>query len=379
MARNKKQLVETSDPSSTPVTKAELKDRLGAMQASASKFKSWKPAGEVLSKVRSHPTIFPLVDRAIGVGGWPIQRVAVVHGPSNHGKTMFVHGLGLSFLKAYNFFAFVDAEYTTPISWLDTIMSSYASYPGFIAKRPESYEDTVSAVREFAEGVAKDRAKGLLPSDITGLIVVDSIKKLVPKTLLAKILAGGNGADGAKGRGAMMKAALNAQWLDELVPLLYHANLGMVFISREYENSDQGTLKLSDPGGGFDYKVGGGKALIFESSVVCRITRSWVKEGADGVVVGERHQVKVTKTKVANKTNKASIGYFHTSNGVLVPEGFDRARDVIELGRQAGVLEMNGSWLSWPAGGQKWQGESNAVKALTADQALLDTIEGEAR
>ena len=378
MPRTKKQ----AEPApSKPPAKGELRDRLNAMQVSANKFKAWKPAGEVLTAVRSHPTIFPLVDRAIDVGGWPLQRVGLVHGPSGMGKTLFVHGLGLSFLTAANFYAFVDAEYTTPVEWLAMLMAGQVSNPGFIAQRPESYEETVNGVREFAEGIANDRATGKLPPDITGLIVVDSIRKLVPKKLLDKILSGKGGMDGASGRGAMMKAALNAQWLDELVPTLYHANLGMVFISREYENSDTNTLKLQDPGGGFDYKVGGGKALIFESSIVARVTRSWVKDGSaeDAKVIGEKHHVTITKTKVAGKEDKTTVGHFHTSNGRLTPVGFDRARDVFNLAVDAGVLKQAGSWYSWPKLGMKWQGENKTVKALSDDRALLDTLEGEAR
>ena len=368
MARSKK----------TPSSKGELKDRLGALRNVATSFGNWKPAGEVLTAVRAHPTIFPLVDRATGVGGWPIQRIGLVHGPSNHGKTAFVHGLGLSFLNSGNFYAFVDAEYTTPSDWLRTLMAEQADHPGFVAMRPRNYEQTVKAVREFAQTIANQRAKGALPPDVTGLIVVDSVRKLVPKKLLDNMMKDSGGLDGASGRGAMMKAALNGQWLDELVPLMFHANLGMVFISREIENTDT-AMKLNEPGAGFDYKVQGGKAMLYESSLVTRITRSWVKDGSgdDARIVGERHKVAITKTKVSGKTDKVSNGFFHTSNGLLVPTGFDRARDVLELALDAKVVTQSGSWFRW--GDMKWQGQNNAVKALSADGALLDTLEGEAR
>lgn len=359
-------------------------DRLSKISRVARGISSFKPATTVLTKVRAHPTIFPLYDRATKVGGHPIERIALVHGPSNHGKTAFVHGLGLSFLQAGNFYAYVDAEYTTPEDWLMMLMRQFAHHPGFLAQRPKSYEETVDSVREFVTKLAKARDKGDLDPDTTGLIVVDSVRKLVPKNLMAKMLKGADSSDGsidgASGRGAMIKAALNAQWLDELVPLLYHTRTSLVFIAREYEAAID-LRKLHEPGGGSEYKVGGGKAIIFESSIVARVTRSWVKEGSgdNSRIVGERHRIDITKTKVSGKQHKVETGFFHTSNGVLTPAGFDRARDVLELAIDAGVVQQAGAWLKCDKLGQKWQGFSNAVVALTNDRALLDTLEGEAR
>lgn len=361
--------------------KAELTDRLKGIAKVATQLQSWRPAAEVLTKVRAHPTCFPLLDRATRVGGWPIERICLVHGPSNHGKTALTHGLGLSFLQAANFYAFVDAEYATPQEWLRDLMRGFADHPGFIAKRPDSYEQTVESVREVAETVAKGRDAGDLHPDTTALIVVDSIRKLVPRNLMKKILKGKDGLDGASGRGAMIKAALNAQWLDELVPLLYHTHCGLVFVSREYESQpDLSKLNDGDPTMGFDYKVGGGRALIFESSIVARVTRTFVTEGSGEAsrVVGEKHRVTIRKTKVGGKDDRVSIGYFHTSNGVLVPAGFDRARDVFEMCRETGIIDQAGAWFSYQ-GERLGQGASNAVKTLTENSALMNELEAKGR
>lgn len=360
------------------------KQRLSALYAVSQKMKGFRPAKEVLTKIRSHPTIFPLYDRATGIGGHPLERVVLIHGPSGHGKTAFVHGLGLSFLHAHNFYAFVDAEYTTPEDWLQTLMSGYSEHPGFIASRPNSYEETVDSVRSVVTNIADARKRGDIPEETTGLIVIDSLKKLVPVNLMKNLLKGAESADGsidgARGRGAMMKAALNAQWLDELIPLLYHTKCTLVFIARETESAID-LRKPSEPGDGMGYKVTGGKSLIYESSMVGRITHTWVKEGSgdSSRVVGERHRISITKTKVSGKTAKVENGYFHTSNGLLVPQGFDRARDVLELALDSGHVKQTGAWYQCDTLNCKWQGISKAVVALSQDQVMLDTLEGEAR
>lgn len=303
-------------------------------------------------------------------------------------NTIFVHGLGLSYLRAGHFYAYVDAEHTTPETWLRDLMAQHAENPAFLAQRPVTFEETVDAVRELVDGVAKARNDGDLEPDTSALIVIDSIRKLVPKNLLAKILKhGADGAkgsvDGAGGRAAQMRAALNAQWLDELTPLLSHTKTSLVFISRETEdpNADPSAKKY-----GTDFKVGGGKALVYDSSLVCRITRAaWVKESsADNArIIGEKHRVRIHKTKVGGKEGRYTDAFFHTSNGVLQPPGFDPARDLLEMALERGDVVQSGSWYSTAADGESiGQGKNAAVKYLYDNpdtmNALQERIAGDA-
>lgn len=80
-------------------------------------------------------------------------------------------------------------------------------------------------------------------------------------------------------------------------------------------------------------------------------------------MLGERHTVEIHKTKVAKRTDKIPTGDFTTSNGVLVPEGFDLARDLLDVGQELGVVELRGA--SYSFGGERIaMGEHNAVKVL---------------
>jgi recombination protein RecA len=366
--------------SKAPVA-ADTRDRLTRMQSVSKRFEQWRPAAQVLTRVRAVPTRFVQVDHATKVAGWPIERFATVHGPSNHGKTAFCHGLGLSFLERGHFYAFVDAEYTTPEDWLAKLMGEHSTHPGFVALRPHSFEETVDAVRGFCEQVAEARAKGEIDADTSAIVVVDSMKKLVPKRLLERIAKDGadnkkGSVDGYGGRAAQYKAALISQWLDEMVPLLYHTGTSMVAITREADDPDADQRDKQ-----FDaaWKVQGGKSLVYEASLVVRITReSWTHETSDKAspIVGERHLARIWKTKVGGKEDKHADAYFHTSNGVQVPEGFDRARDVLELGVALGIVEQAGAWFRW--GGHKWNGEAKALHAL-CDVGVLAELEAEVR
>lgn len=330
---------------------AGTRDRLQAMQAVSSRFGVWRPAPEVLTEVRAVRTCFPQVDRATRVGGWPIQRICTVHGPSNHGKTAFCHGLGYSFLEGGHFYGFVDAERTTPERWLRSLGEKYLKHPGFVAMRPTSFEETVDAVRNFCLTIGEAKDKGELEADTSGLIVVDSIRKLIPERLLERILKDGaegdkGSVDGMSGRGAQYKAALQSQWMDELVPMLDECGIGMVIITRE---ADDPNASAQDLLYGKGWKVQGSKSLIYDASLVARITRAeWTNAGPKGdpLIVGERHQVRIWKTKVGGKEDKHVDAFFHTSNGVEAPEGFDRPRDVFEMALEHGLIEQAGSWYT---------------------------------
>ena len=346
----------------------------------AAKSKSFRPAREVLRRVRAVPSIFPSVDRATRVGGWPIDRIAVVHGPSAAGKTLFAHGLGLSFLRRGHMYCLLDVEMTTPQPWMETLFGEYADNPAFIASRPKTYEQAVNDVRKVAEGVAEQREKGRLPPDTTALFVVDSIRKLVPEDIQARIKKLGaegekGSVDGFSGAAGRMRAALNAAWLDELVPLMGHTGCAMLFVGRE---SDDPTADARDRQFGNDWKLTGGRALYFDSSMVVRVSRaSMVFEGPEGdkLAVGEKHLVEIHKTKVSARQDRVERAYFHTSSGAKYPEGFDRARDVFHLADEVGVWKTSGAWRSF--GRKRWQGEARFV--ATAELADLDAIEAACR
>lgn len=358
--------------------KTKASERLEKMAAVTSKFDNWKPAREVLTKVIAQPTIFPQFDRATRCGGWPLQRFGVIHGPSNHGKTAFMLGLGLSFLRAGHFFAYVDAEFTTPDDWLQKLMSDYHDDPGFVAMRPGSYDETVEGVREFVEKLTIARAEGDIDANTSAFIGIDSLNKLVPEKLLNKLMKGEGGFDGADGRAGQMIAAINNQWLKELTPRLYHSGTALAVIAREYDRQKKSVFDQ-----GPEFVVGGGRGVEFESSMTCRISRAgYVKKGKgrDAQVLGEKHKVTIRKTKVGGKEDKQEVAYFYTSNGVLIPEGFDRGRAVLEEAIKQGVVARKGSTYEWSSMGQVLgRGEHNVVKYLSDDEETMIGIEQEVR
>ena len=354
-----------------------------ALQEVRQAFAGFRPASEVLTEVRAVPTCFIQVDHALKVGGWPIERFTLVHGPSNHGKTLFCAGLVMSFLRRGGQALWLDAERTSPITWFRTLMGEWADSADFHAQRPDTYEGVIADVRNYLNAVIRLKQEGKMDRDRPVILVCDSLRKLVPKNMMKEILeaekqATESGIKGGQDRSGQLRAKMNAAWMDELVPLLEKAGGVMVAIAREMQDPDADPMSRK---WGNDYKIGGGGAIYFDSSVVARVERaSFVSHGEqkDKRVYGERHRVTIKKTKVAAKDDKVQVGYFHSSNGKLVPEGFDRARDVLELAIRFGIVRLAGANYSH-AGRKIASGAHNAVVQLTDSPDWLDEIEAEAR
>lgn len=358
-------------------------DRLAQMAAVTASFSPSgpRPAYEVLRKVRAVPTIFPFIDLQTKVGGWPIERPALVHGPSNNGKTILCLGLGKSFLEGGHFCHWIDAEYTTDKRWLR--MMKIPSHPGFTACRPKSYEHAVESVHEWATKIDKARTAGNLHEDTSGICVVDSINQLAPEDLMKELFkaskadeveVGKKGVDGAGGRAGQILAKINNAWMKILVPLMGTTGLAIAIITRENENTDKSPWAE-------EFTVTGGKGINFDSSMTVRVVRAGFithGEGQAKETYGERHKMIIRKTKVARKEEKHPIAYFNTSNGVLVPPGFDTQRDYLETAIEIGLVEQKGSFFV--LGDERLgQGAHNVVKRFYQDEARFSDFKATVR
>ena len=358
---------------------SEARARAKNIDAIAKAMGGFKPAREVLSLVRSVPTCMVQFDHAIRSGGWPIEVVAIGSGPSGTGKTSFALLLAKSFLDLGHFVLHLDSERSTPIDWVRTMIGPAADDGvRFKASRPDTYEQAVDETERFVKAIAQMRTDEIVPEDTTGIVIVDSLRKLTPKGFF-KAATKTDEADPMSGRGPMIKAKWNTAWMDVLTPLLDSTGTGFFAIAREYEdtNADMWSRKM-----GTNVKLGGGSGIVFDSSVVVRIDRAgWVGEkrtdDGPGDVYGERHRITIKKTKVGGKDGKASVCYFHTSNGTLTPAGHDRARDVLDLAKRFGIVEGT-SWLSWKKR-KIGQGDHKAAVKLAGDLEMLAELEAEVR
>jgi RecA/RadA recombinase len=239
--------------------------------------------------------------------------------------------------------------------------------------------------------VREARESKAVAPDTTAIIVLDSIRKLIPKDQFKmimvdakKIAKGGLEPEAARSRITQIKAQMSAAWTDELVPLLEKSGVALVVIAREIEDPDNTNERARRAK--TNVKTTGGKAWFYDASLDLRSSKAGsygeTKGGEDGEeerkeIWGRRYCVEITKTKVSGEGEEYRAKFFfHVSNGKKTPKGFDRAKDLLELAKRKGVIATAGGWFKF--GVKRWQGEAKALAALQ-DPALLAAVEERTR
>lgn len=332
----------------------------------------WGKASDTLDRVRAVETCFPDFDRATRIGGIPLRRIITIHGPTHGGKTAFIMGLLRSFVDVGHIGGYVDAEHATDLSFVDGLFEQpVKNLPNFMAKRPTNYEETIDACDEFLKYVTAERkarfgkfGKAPIPPEenLAGLLVIDSLNKLTPKREIEQLKkTGGEALDKGWGR---LRANFNQAFLDHIVPMLGPAETALGIIVQEREDDDLDPWEMP--------KLKGGRASQYDASMIIRVMKgAEVKRGEkeSKEVFGFKHKLIMWKSKVGQMDGKASVAHFHMSNGKLIREGFDIARDTVSLGVMLKIVDLNGTWLTWKK--NRWQGEHNAVVALMKKPDLL--------
>src|ERR1700740_1544358 len=289
---------------------------------------------DILVPVSVIPSGCLSIDAALGVGGFPRGRVIEIYGPESGGKTTMTLHVIAEAQKLGGIAAFIDAEHA-----LDPV---YARKLGVdVDNRLVSQPDNGEQAREITEA--------LIASGGVDVVVVDSVAALVPKAEL----------EGEMGDPQMgLQARLMSQALRKLTGIVSKSRTCLIFINQIREKIG---VMFGNP-----ETTTGGRALKFYASMRVDIRRiQAIKEGDR--VVGSRTRAKVVKNKVAAPFREAEFD-------ILYGEGISREGHLIDLGVDKGLIEKNGTWLSF--GGERMgQGRENARVFLKENADIRDKLE----
>jgi recombination protein RecA len=274
------------------------------------------------------------LDRALGVGGYPKGRVVEIFGPESSGKTtLCLHAIAEA-QRAGLLCAFVDAEHAIDV--------------GYAQKLGVDVERLLISQPSYGEE-ALDITETLIKSGEVGLIVVDSVAALVPKSELE-----GDMGDQQVG----VQARMMNKGMRKLTGQLNQQGATVMFI-----NQIRNKIGVMF---GSNETTPGGNALKFFASVRLDIRRIQTLKNSDGPY-GSRTRVKVVKNKVAPPFQIAEFD-------VVFGRGIDREGELIDLGLAEGRVTKSGSWFSL---GERrlGQGREAACTALREDAALRAELE----
>jgi len=293
---------------------------------------------DVLVPVSVIPSGCLSLDAALGVGGFPRGRVIEIYGPESGGKTTMTLHIIAEAQKLGGQAAFIDAE--------------HALDPAYARKLGVDVDNLLVSQPDHGEQ-ALEIAETLIRSGGVDVVVVDSVAALVPKAEL----------EGEMGEPQMgLQARLMSQALRKLTAIVSKSKTSLIFINQIREKIG---VMFGNP-----ETTTGGRALKFYASMRVDIRRiQSIKEGDR--VVGSRTRAKVVKNKVAAPFREAEFD-------ILYGEGISREGDLLDLGVDKGVIEKNGTWLSF--GGERMgQGRENARVFLRENKDIREKLESALR
>lgn len=289
---------------------------------------------DVQESVPAIPTGALSLDLALGVGGVPRGRVIEIFGPESSGKTTLTLSIISQAQKKGGVAAFIDAE--------------NAFDPAYAAKIGVNLDDLLISQPDSGEQ-ALDITETLVRSNAVDVIVIDSVAALVPRAEI----------EGEMGQPHMgLQARLMSQALRKLSSAINKSKTCVIFINQLREKIG---IVFGNP-----ETTPGGRALKFYSSVRLDIRRKEYLKSGD-IVVGNHVLVKVVKNKVAPPFRKAEFD-------IIYSEGISRVSSVMDVALSYGVLQKQGSWISY--GETKiGQGRESACTYLKENPDSLSEIE----
>jgi len=286
-------------------------------------------------EVESIPTGNVLIDRALGVGGFPRGRVVEIYGPESSGKTTLTLTAIAQAQKRGGLAGFIDVEHALDPSYAKKLG---VNLDDLLVSQPSSGEEALRICETLVRSNALD------------VIVLDSVAALVTKSELEGEI--GDAVVGAQAR--LMSAALR-----KLTSFISKAHTVCIFTNQIREKIG---VMFGNP-----ETTPGGKALKFYSSVRVDIRRIGAIKTSDGTVTGNRTKIKVVKNKVAPPFREAEFD-------IMYNEGISNTGSLLDLALEKNIMEKRGSWISYK-GNQVAQGRDAAKEVLRSDAALYDEIE----
>ena len=290
-----------------------------------------------VSQVESIPTGNIMIDRALGVGGFPRGRIIEIFGPESSGKTTLTLTAIAQAQKLGGLAAFIDVEHALDPHYARKLG---VNLDELLVSQPSSGEEALRICETLVRSNALD------------IIVLDSVAALVTKSELEGEI--GDAVVGAQAR--LMSNALR-----KLTAFISKANTICLFTNQIREKIG---VMFGNP-----ETTPGGKALKFYASIRVDIRRIGAIKNSDGSVSGNRTKIKLVKNKVAAPFTEAEFD-------IMYNEGISNTGSLLDLALEKGIVEKRGSWLSYK-GEQLAQGRDAAKEVLRNDAKIYGDIEAQ--
>ncbi len=272
------------------------------------------------------------LDRATGIGGFPLGRLVEIYGPESCGKSTLALETIAQAQKGGSVCAFLDVE--------------HALDPAYAKNLGLNTDQLYISQPDTAEQ-ALDTTEILVNSGAVDVIVIDSVAALVPKVELE-----GQMGDNALG----VQSRLMSQACRKLVAAIKKSNCLVIFINQ---------IRHKIGGYGNPEVTTGGNALKFYASMRVDIRRTGQIKVKDEVV-GNETRFKIVK-------NKLAAPFKSVDTSILYGVGFDQATELLEMAVEDKLVDKRGTWFVYK-NTKLGQGKAAAAEYLRENAELFDEV-----
>jgi recombination protein RecA len=201
-----------------------------------------------------------------------------------------------------------------------------------IVARPKEAEEAFCVIEAVIETGAID------------IVVIDSVAALCPRQELQCDFGDKFEAE---------QARLLSQSLRRLIGVIARHDVCLLMLNQVRESA---SILFGNP-----EKTTGGRALKYYASLRIELRRSETIKDRDRAI-GSRTKVKIVKNKLAAPFREVEVD-------LLFGTGFSLSGDLLDIGQARGIIEKQGSWLTYQ-GERLGQGREAARQRLDADYPL---------
>jgi len=309
------------------------------------------------------PTVLTSYNRATGVGGHPLGCVVLVHGPEQVGKS----ALAIAILESIRKFGrhpvhIWDSEFAAEKKWYGSIS------PGSGFKMTASLDEVASDIQSMIDNLQKGKTAGKIPADVGCGFLLDTLKELLPDSVLEKIKKEG------PEKSYPIQALFVSNWVKSVIEDLYRSGSTMVIVLQE-------RVKMNAKPFERDYNVTGGRSVQYANRMRARVyyaRKVRVDEKKDGDVCGMECRYTIENNKIVGTTFERGI--FFTANGKEsgTPLGLDLVREAYHEAKYRGWVAASGKSVVISSGKKTLlktkHGTAGALKVLKKDDEKLMTL-----
>ena len=289
-------------------------------------------------QVDSIPTGIKTLDYALGCGGIPKGRIIEAFGSEGSGKSSLAALICAQAQRQGDIAAYIDVEQAVNFGYFKQLG---VDIDNLVFSQPDSGEE------------ALDTLKQLVESNAVGVIVIDSVSSLTPKSELAGEIGDTHVA---------LQARMMSQAMRILTAAINNNNVAVVFINQTRMN-----ISTTGYGGGGEV-TSGGKALKFAASMRIEIKRTeFIRKGDE--VIGQKVKIKTVKNKFAAPYRVVDLEF-------IFGKGFSTEGMLIDMAMNAGLITRAGAWYSY-RGERVGQGKDSIVQKLNEDKNFATQLEAE--